>query len=72
MRQRLIAYFTAACINLSIVTGTLTPPFVVSPPIVRMRQRVTVPGRFAAGEITPDGSIATRKADARHATFSAN
>jgi hypothetical protein len=72
MRQRLLAYFTAACINLSIITGTLTPPLVVPPPIVRIRQRLTVSGRFAAGEVAPDGSIATRKADARHSTFSAN
>jgi hypothetical protein len=72
MRQRLLAYFTAACINLSIVTGTLTPPLVVPPPIVRIRQRVAMRGRFAAGEVAPDGSVATRKTDARSAMFSAN
>ena len=72
MHQRLIAWLTAACINLSIVSGTLTPHVISPPPIVRVRSRVATRGRFAAGEITPDGSVATRMAKARPAQFSAN
>jgi hypothetical protein len=72
MRQRIVSYLAAACINLAIVSGTLTPPIVEPHPIVRIRQRVTHRGRFAEGETAPDGSIAVCAAPIRQRFFSAN
>ena len=37
MRQRLLSYLTAACINLAIVSGTHVASLVDRPPIVRVR-----------------------------------
>lgn len=72
MRRRLLSYFTAACINLAIVSGTLAPSLVERPPIVRIRENQLMRGRFDRREILDDDSIAVRTLQATRTTFSLN
>ncbi len=72
MRQRLLSYFTAACINLAIVGGTHEASLVARPPIVRVRARDVTRGRFDRRELLPDGSVAVARVRATKASFSSN
>jgi len=72
LRHRLLSYFTAACINLAIVGGMHEAPMARRPPIVHVRQRVSTPGRFAAGELLRRRQVAVRTHRAARATFSLN
>lgn len=72
MRQRLLAYLTAACINLAIVSGTHTASLINRPPIVRVRPGASRRGRFDRGELLADASVAVRAVRATSATFSPN
>ena len=72
MRQRLLSYLTAACINLAIVSGTHVASLVNRPPIVRMRPSATKRGRFDRGELLADRSVAVRTVHATESTFSLN
>ncbi len=72
MRQRLLSYLTAACINLAIVSGTHVASLVDRPPIVRVRPSALRQGRFDRGELLPDRSVAARTVHATEATFSLN
>jgi hypothetical protein len=72
VRQRLLAYLTAACINLAIVSGTHTASLVNRPPIVRIRPSASRRGRFDRGELLPNQSVAVIAVRAAKATFSLN
>ncbi len=72
MRRRLIAYCTALFLNLAIVSGTLTVVEVEHPPIVRIRPRTRVTGRFSPGELLTDGSVAVLPLHAQRSAFHAN
>ena len=72
MRQRLLAYLAAACINLAIVGGTHEASLVNRPPIVRVRPGASRQGRFDRGELLPDRSVAVRTVHATEMTFSLN
>jgi hypothetical protein len=72
MRQRLLSYLTAACINLSIVGGTLVPAVVERHPIIRLRARPTSCGPFAEGELTADGSVVVMNVRALRTIFGRN
>lgn len=72
MRQRLLSYLTAACINLAIVSGTHAASLVDRPPIVRMRASAPRRGRFDRGELLSDQSVAVTAIRATIATFSLN
>jgi hypothetical protein len=72
MRRRLLSYFTAACINLSIVSGTLAPSLVERPPIVRVRESARPRGRFDRRELLDDDTIAVRTMHAKPSAFSLN
>lgn len=72
MRRRLLSYFTAACINLAIVSGTLAPSLVERPPIVRLREGALARGRFDRRELLDDNRIAVRRMRAQRSTFSLN
>ncbi len=72
MRQRLLSYLTAACINLSIVGGTLIPAIVERHPIIRLRARPVSRSSFAEGELTADDSVVVMNVRARRTTFSQN
>jgi len=68
----LLSYFTAACINLSIVSGTLAPSLVERPPIVRVREGALMRGRFDRRELLADDRIAVRTMRAKASAFSVN
>lgn len=72
MRQRLLSYLTAACINLAIVSGTHVASLVERPPIVRVRPSACRRGRFDQGELLPDHRVVVRTVRAARATFSLN
>jgi hypothetical protein len=72
VRQRLLAYLTAACINLAIVSGTHVASLVNRPPIVRVRPGASGRGRFDRGELLPDDRVAVRALRVTSATFSPN
>lgn len=72
MRRRLLSYFTAACINLSIVSGTLAPSLVERPPIIRVREGAMLRGRFDRRELLDDDHIAVRTMRAQASAFSPN
>jgi hypothetical protein len=72
VRRRLLSYLTAACINLSIVSGTLAPSLVVRPPIVRVRENALRHGRFDRRELLDDDRIAVRTVRATSSAFSVN
>ncbi|MGI8687272.1 MAG: hypothetical protein ACR2M3_01720 [Thermomicrobiales bacterium] len=72
MRQRLLSYLTAACINLAIVSGTHAASLVNRPPIVRVRPSAAKRGRFDRGELLPDRSVAVRTVHATESTFNLN
>jgi hypothetical protein len=72
VRQRLLAYLTAACINLAIVSGTHVASLVNRPPIVRVRLSASGQGRFDRGELLPDDRVAVRALRVTSATFSPN
>ncbi|MDQ6833197.1 MAG: hypothetical protein M3008_07345 [Chloroflexota bacterium] len=72
MRQRLLSYLTAACINLAIVSGTHVASLVNRPPIVRVRPNAFKQGRFDRGELLADASVAMMTVRATSATFNLN
>ncbi len=72
MRQRLLSYFTAACINLSIVSGTHPATLLARPAIVRLRDGAPRQGRFDRRELLTNGSVAVKTMQATPTTFSAN
>ena len=72
MRQRLLAYFTAACINLSIVSGTHPASLVARPAIVRVRDGALRRGRFDRRELIENGSVAVETVRATAITFNPN
>lgn len=72
MRQRFLSYFTAACINLAIVSGTHPASLVQRPPIVRVRDGALRSGRFDRRELLDDDSVAVRTMRAAPSTFSPN
>ncbi len=72
MRQRLLSYLTAACINLAIVGGIHEASLVARPPIVRVRARDRACGRFDRRELLSDDSIVVRPVKASKASFSSN
>jgi hypothetical protein len=72
MRQRLLSYFTAACINLSIVSGTHPASLATRPAIVRVRDGALRRGRFDRRELTENGSVAVETMRATPTTFNPN
>jgi hypothetical protein len=72
MRQRLLSYFTAACINLSIVSGTHPASLVACPAIVRVRDSALRRGRFDRRELLENGNVAVETMRATPSTFSPN
>ena len=72
MRQRLLSYLTAACINLAIVSGTHAASLVDRPPIVRVRAGASRRGRFDQGELLADHRVVVRTVRAARATFNLN
>lgn len=72
VRQRVLAYFTAACINLSIVSGTHPATLATRPAIIRLRETPIRRGRFDRREMTVNGSVAVRTAHLRPSGFSPN
>ncbi len=72
MRQRLLSYFTAACINLAIVGGIHTPTLARRPAIVRLRERPLLPGGFDRGEVANDGRVVVTAVAPRRETFTLN
>jgi hypothetical protein len=72
MRQRLLSYFTAACINLSIVSGTHPASLVDRPAIIRVRDGALRRGRFDRRELLANGSVAVETMRATPTTFSPN
>ncbi|MCA1669274.1 MAG: hypothetical protein LC793_18145 [Thermomicrobia bacterium] len=72
MRQRLLSYLTAACINLAIVSGTHAASLVNRPPIVRVRPSASRRGRFDRGELLPDDHVAVTAHRATPTSFSLN
>gem|GEM_PF-4329149 len=72
MRQRLLSYLTAACINLAIVSGTHEAALVDRPPIVRIRPGMSRRGRFDRGELLPDERVAVTTLTANRSAFSLN
>jgi hypothetical protein len=72
VRQRLLSYFTAACINLSIVSGTHPVSLVARPAIVRVRDGERRRGRFDRRELLENGSVAVETMRAAPTTFNPN
>jgi len=72
MRQRLLSYFTAACINLAIVGGTHEASLIARPPIVRVRARDGVRGRFDRRELLADDRVVVTPVRVNKASFSSN
>jgi hypothetical protein len=72
VRQRLLAYLTAACINLAIVSGTHAASLVNRPPIVRIHPSTSRRGRFDRGELLPDERVAVMAVRVTKATFNPN
>ncbi len=72
MRQRLLSYVTAVCINLAVVGGIYTPSLARRPAIVRLRERSLLPGGFDRGELAGDGRVIVTVATARRETFTLN
>ena len=72
MRQRLLGYLTALCINLAIVSGTHAASLVNRPPIVHVRPSASRRGRFDRGELLPDERVAVMAVRVTQATFSLN
>ena len=72
MRQRLLSYFTAACINLAIVSGTHPASLAVRPAIVRVRDGALRRGRFDRREMLENGSVVVTSMRATPTTFSSN
>jgi hypothetical protein len=72
MRQRLLSYFTAACINLSIVSGTHPASLVARPAIVRVRDSALRRGRFDHRELLENGNVAVETMRATPTAFSPN
>jgi hypothetical protein len=72
VRQRLLSYFTAACINLSIVSGTHPASLVARPAIVRVRDGERRRGRFDRRELLENGSVAVETMRAAPTTFNPN
>ncbi len=72
MRQRLLSYFTAACINLSIVSGTLESSPIARQPIIRIRDGAMMRGRFDRRELLADDRVAVRTMRAAPGRFSSN
>lgn len=72
MRQRLLSYLTAACINLAIVSGTHVASLVDRPPVIRVRPSPDRRGRFDRGEMLSDHHVVVRTVRAARTTFSPN
>lgn len=72
MRQRLLAYFTAACINLAIVGGIHEASLIARPPIIRVRARDDARGRFDRRELLSNDSVVVTPVRANKASFSSN
>lgn len=72
MRQRILAYLTAAMLNLAIAGGTLTGQVVARVPVVRIRSHASAGARFDRGELLADGSVIVRPYTARATLFNAN
>jgi hypothetical protein len=72
MRQRLLSYFTAACINLSIVSGTHSASLIARPAIVRVRDGVLRRGRLDRRELIENGNVVVETMRATPTTFNPN
>lgn len=72
LRHRLIAYFTAACINLAIVGGTHLPSYAARPAIVRLREHGRSPIGFDRGEIVGGSAVAVQDGHCEPDWFCAN
>lgn len=72
MRRRLLAYVTAALLNLAIVGGTLPVRAIERIPVVRVHRGAGGGGRFHPGELTDDGAVVVRTFRTSRFTMNAN